>query len=69
MAITERDIENLRKLEGYLRTPRTIGEIATYLGVSRMRDLDYIEVMVVNPKRYNISCENLGGVEKCWVVQ
>ena len=32
MAITERDIDNLHKLEGYLRTPRTIGEIATYLG-------------------------------------
>ena len=69
MGITQNDIDNIHKLESYLKTPRTIGEIATYLGVSRMRALDYIEVMVVNPKRYNISCENLGGVEKCWVVQ
>ena len=69
MAITERDIENLRKLEGYLRTPRTIGEIATYLGVSRMRALDYLEIMLKNPKKYPLTCGNLAGVEKTWVVQ
>jgi len=69
MAITEQDIENVRKLESYIKTPRTVGEIATYLGVSRMRALDYLEVLVKNPKRYNLACENLGGVEKTWVIQ
>lgn len=69
MAITEQDIENVHKLESYIKTPRTVGEIATYLGVTRARALDYLEVLVKNPKRYRVQCENLGGVEKTWVIQ
>jgi len=46
MAITQADIDNIHKLESYLKTPRTAGEVATYLGISRMKALDYIEIML-----------------------
>lgn len=69
MAITEKDIENLRRLEEYIKSPRNIGEIAAYLGVTRAKALDYIEVMVMAPKRYKVHCADLGGVEKAWVAE
>ena len=69
MGITQNDIDNIHKLERYLRTPRTAGEVATYLGVTRMQALDYLEIMLRNPKRYPLSCGNLAGVEKTWVIQ
>ena len=69
MAITQQDIDNIHKLESYLKTPRTAGEVATYLGVTRMKALDYLEIMVMNPKQYPLTCGNLAGVEKTWVVQ
>ena len=69
MGITQNDIDNIHKLESYLRTPRTAGEVATYLGVTRMQALDYLEIMLRNPKRYPLSCGTLAGVEKTWVIQ
>ena len=69
MAITQADIDNIHKLETYLKTPRTAGEGATYLRVSRMQALDYIEIMLKNPRKYPLSCGNLAGVEKTWVME
>ncbi len=68
MAITEQDINNLHRLEDYLKSPRNVGEIANYLGVTRAKALDYLEVMVTAPKRYKLHCADLGGVEKAWVI-
>ena len=68
MAITEKDIENIRKLESFLKSPKTVGEMATYLGVSHTRALDYLEVMLMAPKRYKVRCADVSGAEKSWVV-
>ena len=67
--ITQADIDNIRKLEQYMKTPRTAGEVATYLNISRMKALDYIEIMLKNPKKYPLTCGNLAGVEKTWVIE
>ena len=69
MAITQQDIDNIHKLESYLKTPRTAGEVASYLEVSRMKALDYLEIMLKNPKKYPLTCGNLAGVEKTWGIQ
>ena len=69
MPITQADIDNIHKLESYLKSPRTAGEVATYLGTTRMKALDYLDVMLKNPKRYPLTCGNLAGVEKTWVME
>ena len=69
MPITQADIDNIHKLESYLKTPRTAGEVATYLGTTRMKALDYLEIMLKNPKKYPLTSGNLAGVEKTWVME
>ena len=69
MAVSEQDIDNIRKLEAYLKTPHTAGDIAKYLGISTAKALDYLEVMIMAPKRYKVQCTDLGGVEKAWVIE
>ena len=68
MPITQLDVENIHKLESFLKSPKTVGEMATYLGVSHTRALDYLEVMLMAPKRYKVRCADVSGAEKSWVV-
>ena len=66
MGITTQDVQNLRTLESYMKEPRTAGDIANRLGVTKLRALDYIEIMALNPKRYRLECTDLAGPEKKW---
>ena len=69
MAITQTDVDNIHKLEKYLRdAPRTLGEMASHLNVSKGTAITYLEIMTKNPKRYRIDCADLSGVEKKWVI-
>ena len=69
MPITETDVENIHRLETYLKTPHTAGEIANYLNVSHAKALDYLEAMLMAPKRYKLHCIDVGGVEKTWGIE
>lgn len=69
MSITQTDVDNIHKMETYLKTPHTIGDIATHLGVSKSKAIDYLEIMAKNPKRYRLGCGDLGGQEKKWVLE
>ena len=70
MAITEQDINNLHRLEDYLKSPRNVGEIANYLGVRSHHSVDkYVNGLDrLNGKYYFIpdvaeSMLRLGGVK------
>lgn len=69
MALTEKDVQNIHELETFLKTPRSIGDIAKHLGVSPGTAISYLEVFTKNPKRYRIQCTDLAGPEKKWVVE
>lgn len=66
--ITQEDVENVRKLAIYLKTPRTVSEMAEYLHVPRMRAMDYLEVILRQPKVYTCTCADVAGVEKRWQI-
>ena len=70
MRLTETDVENIHKLEKFLKeAPRAIGEMAKYLGVSVTLTIDYLEVFLKNPKVYKMRCTDLAGPEKKWVME
>lgn len=66
-SITERDVENIHRLERYLHEPHTIGEMARHLGVTEGTAISYLEVFVKNG-RYRVQCADLAGPEKKWVI-
>lgn len=66
--LTEKDVQNIRELERFLKTPRSIGEIAKHLDVSNATAISYLEVFTKNPKRYHITCTDLAGPEKKWMI-
>lgn len=68
MTVTEKDIQNIRDMESFLRTPRTVADIARQYGVSIGTAISYLEVFVKQPKRYRIQCTDLAGPEKKWIL-
>lgn len=69
MGLTEQDVQNVKELERYLKEPRTLGEMASHLGVSVGTAISYLEIFLKNPRRYNCGCADLAGKEKRWVIQ
>lgn len=69
MPITQLDVENIHRLETFLKSPKTVSEMANYLGVTHTKALDYLEVMLMAPKRYKVQCSDVSGPEKTWVVE
>lgn len=65
--ITDNDVENIHELERYLKEPRTLGEMASHLGVSQGQVISYLEIFLKNPRRYRVQCSDLAGPEKKWV--
>ena len=66
--LTERDVQNIRDMEGFLKSPRTVADIARHYGVSTGTAIGYLEVFAKNPKKYRIQCTDLAGPEKKWMI-
>lgn len=70
MRLTEEDVDRIHKLEQYLRTgARSVGEMASYLGVSKLTVMNYMDVFLCNLKKYHIYCADLTGPEKRWTIE
>jgi len=63
--ITERDIENIRRLRKVLEKPHTVGEMARVLETDPTQAILYLETLV---RAGEARCTDLAGPEKRWVI-
>lgn len=68
MALTHVDVANIHALKKYLASPRTVGEMASYLHVEKMRAMDYLEILI-RDKRNRVTCADVSGAEKRWIIE